>query len=115
MVRSRIGDSNLPSHIGYLDETKRLYGVLEIRLKNRDWLAGPGTGVFSIADINVFPWSANDFFIPTARTYGMCYRIRGHKFAGIENLDEFPRLKAWFDRIEARPAVQAGLLVPKTQ
>ena len=42
-------------------------------------------------------------------------RIRGHKFAGIENLDEFPRLKAWFDRIEARPAVQAGLAIPKTQ
>ena len=50
---------HLPTHIGYLDETKRLYGVLEIRLQNRDWLAGPGAGVFSIADINVFPWSAN--------------------------------------------------------
>lgn len=81
----------------YLEETKRLYGVLEIRLRNRDWLAGPGTGVYSIADINVFPW------------------IRGHKFAGIESIDEFPRLKAWFDRIEARPTVQAGLAVPKSQ
>lgn len=44
-----------------------------------------------------------------------CNRIRGHTFAGVENLDEFPRLKAWFDRIEARPAVQVGLAVPKTQ
>jgi len=48
-------------------------------------------------------------------TYLGCYRIRGHKFAGIEDLDEFPRLKAWFDRIEARPAVQVGLTIPKTQ
>ena len=51
----------LPAHIGYLDETKRLYGVLEIRLQDREWLAGPGAGVFSIADINVFPWSVNMF------------------------------------------------------
>jgi len=48
-------------HLGYSDETKRLYGVLEIRLQNRDWLAGPGAGTFSIADINVFPWSVTIF------------------------------------------------------
>jgi glutathione S-transferase len=41
---------------GYLDETKRLYGVLEIRLKDRDWLAGPEKGKFSLADIKAFPW-----------------------------------------------------------
>ena len=51
----------IPPHTGYLDETKRLYGVLEIRLQHRDWLAGPGNGVFSIADVNVFPWSVNTF------------------------------------------------------
>ena len=45
----------------------------------------------------------------------MCGRIRGHKFSGIESIDEFPHLKAWFEKIEARPAVEAGFAVPKTQ
>lgn len=60
---------------GYLEETKRLYGVLEIRLQDRDYLVGPGRGTYSIADINVIAW------------------IRFHKIAGIESLDEWPRLK----------------------
>lgn len=45
------------SFSGYTEETKRLYGVLEIRLAERDYLAGSGPkGVFSIADINAQPW-----------------------------------------------------------
>ena len=62
--------------LGYLQETKRLYGVLEIRLKDRDWLAGPGRGKYTIADINVLAW------------------IHPHQAAGIESLDEFPSVKA---------------------
>lgn len=36
-----------------------------------------------------------------------------HAFSGIESLDEFPNVKAWIERIDARPGVQAGLDVPK--
>ncbi|KAF9484019.1 glutathione S-transferase [Pholiota conissans] len=78
----------------YLDETKRLYGVLEIRLKGRDWLVGPGKGKYSIADIKAFPW------------------VRIHAFAGIETLDEWPSVKAWVERNSARPLTQLGLNVP---
>ena len=60
---------------GYLEETKRLYGVLEIRLQDRDWLAGPGRGKYSLADLNVIPW------------------VRIHSYAGIESLDEWPNVK----------------------
>jgi len=75
----------------YQDETKRLYGVLNIRLTGREYLVGAGAGKYSVADINVFPW------------------VRIHKHAGIENLDEFPNVKAWVERIIAKPAVAAGI------
>ncbi|TBU32060.1 glutathione S-transferase C-terminal-like protein [Dichomitus squalens] len=78
----------------YTEETKRLYGVLEIRLQDRDWLAGPGRGKYSLADFNVIAW------------------IRFHKIAGIESLDEWPHLKAWVAAAEARPGFQAGIQVP---
>jgi len=41
---------------GYLDESERLYGVMEMRLANRDYLVGPGKGLYTIADINAQPW-----------------------------------------------------------
>ena len=41
---------------GYTDETARLYNVLNIRLEGREYLAGPGKGKLSIADLNVLPW-----------------------------------------------------------
>jgi len=80
----------------YLNETLRLYGVLEIRLSQnggREYLAGPGKGKYSIADINAFPW---------VNMWHM----------GIENLDEFPGVAGWLKRIGEREAVEKGLKVP---
>ncbi|KAI9429041.1 hypothetical protein H4582DRAFT_2114740 [Lactarius indigo] len=74
-----------------VDETKRLYGVLEIRLsQDRDYLTGPGRGKPSIADFNVFPW------------------IAGHARTITKTLDEWPNLK----RINTRKGVQAGFQIP---
>jgi glutathione S-transferase len=80
----------------YTDETKRLYGVLQIRLgdQNREWLAGPGKGKYSIADVNAWPW------------------VRIHAYSGIESLDEWPAVKAWVERIAARPSGQTGIKIP---
>ncbi|KAG6918747.1 hypothetical protein DXG01_011938 [Tephrocybe rancida] len=75
----------------YTDETERLYGVLELRLTDRDYLAGPGKGKYSIADINAHPW------------------VMGHKWAGIESLDKWPGMKRWIERIAERPTIQAGI------
>ncbi|KAI0264016.1 glutathione S-transferase-like protein [Gloeopeniophorella convolvens] len=79
----------------YVNETKRLYGVLEIRLsQGRDYLAGPGRGKLSIADLNAYPW------------------VSRHEATIAKTLDEWPNVKAWVERIAARQGVQAGLQVP---
>lgn len=88
-----------PEHIEYgvkryQNETKRLYSVLEARLAKREYLVGRNGGKYSIADISTFAW------------------VRWAPWAGIE-LGDFPRLKEWCERIEARDAVQKGLLVPE--
>ena len=80
---------------GYLEETKRLYGVLNIRLHGRDWLAGPGRGRYSIADINAFPWyaaPASHVHHPPLLTPHH-YRVNGHAYCGIETMNEWPNVK----------------------
>jgi GST-like protein len=65
----------------YTKETNRLYGVLNKRLADREFLAG----VYSIADMASYPW-----IVP--------YELQGQR------LEDFPHLKRWFEAIKARPA-----------
>jgi GSH-dependent disulfide-bond oxidoreductase len=73
----------------YTTETRRLYGVLNERLREHEYLADD----YSIADIATYPWTA---------------RHEWHK----TRLEDFPHVKRWFDAISARPAVQRGMKVP---
>jgi len=73
----------------YKDETERLFGVLDTRLKGRNFLAGE----YSIADIAHFPWI--------------------NKYSQLNIfIDAYPNLKRWFDQLSARPAVQRGMQIP---
>jgi len=67
----------------YTKETNRLYGVLDRQLAGREYIAGD----YSIADMACYPW-----IVPYER----------HK----QNLDDFPHLKRWFERVRERPACQ---------
>lgn len=67
----------------YEKETSRLYGVLDRRLADREFIAGD----YSIADIACYPW-----IVPHEQ----------HN----QRLDEFANLKRWFDTIRERPATQ---------
>jgi len=66
----------------YVNETNRLYGVLNKRLADRKFVASE----YSIADMATYPW-----IVPHER--------QGQK------LEDFPHLKRWFENIKARPAV----------
>ncbi len=74
----------------YQKETRRLYEVLERRLAGRDYLVGD----YSIADIASFTW------------------VRAHDWSGV-SLDGLDHVRRWLERIEVRPAVQRGLMVPE--
>jgi GST-like protein len=67
----------------YVNETNRLYGVLNKRLADREFVAGE----YSIADMASYPW-----IVP--------YERQGQK------LEDFPHLKRWFEAIRARPATE---------
>ena len=74
----------------YTAEAHRLYGVMDRRLAERDFLAGD----YSIADIACFGW------------------VGRWEWHGIDWADH-PNLQRWFETIGARPAVQRGLKVPQ--
>ncbi|MCB2108410.1 MAG: glutathione S-transferase N-terminal domain-containing protein [Rhodobacteraceae bacterium] len=69
------------------NEVHRLFGVLNLGLFRKDWLAA---GQYTIADMICYPWAAY------------------WKMRDID-IEEFPNVKAWLERIAARPAVQKGM------
>jgi GST-like protein len=73
----------------YTNEVARLHRVLDKRLAEAEYLAGPE---YSIADIATFPW------------------VRNADRRGID-LADYPNVKRWHDAIAARPAVQRGVAV----
>jgi GST-like protein len=74
----------------YVKETNRLYGVLDKRLADRAFMAGD----YSIADMATYPW-----IVPHER--------HGQK------LENFPRLKRWFESIQNRPATMRAYELAK--
>jgi GST-like protein len=74
----------------YLNEAKRLYGVLDARLASHEYLADE----YSIADIATWPW------------------ISRFEWQTVD-LNRYPNVKRWYLAIAARPAVQRGYDVPR--
>jgi GST-like protein len=72
-------------------EVARLYGVMNKRLGESQFLAGE----YSIADIATYPWVS---------------RYEMHR----TKLEDFPNVKRWYDAISTRSAVRRGMDVPKT-
>lgn len=75
----------------YVKETNRLYGVLDKRLADREFVAGD----YSIADMAAYPW-----IVPHAK--------QG------QDLNDFPHLQRWFNAIAARPATQRAYALADT-
>ncbi len=86
--RQRMGGVEVPYAIErYTNEVGRLYSVMDRRLGEAAYLGGAD---YSIADMACWPW------------------VRPMRRQGWER-EQFPNVKRWFDAIEARPAVQAGM------
>jgi GST-like protein len=73
----------------YSKEANRLYGVMDRQLGKSKFIA---CDEYTIADMAIMPW------------------LRSYDRQGV-NMDEYPRVRKWFDGIGARPAVQRGLAV----
>jgi glutathione S-transferase len=77
----------------FVGETERLYGILNARLAGRDFIAGTGRGKYSIADMAIWP------FAHAAAVLGL-------------ELEKFPNVFNWWEKINERPAVKRALTVP---
>lgn len=80
----------------YVDESKRLLGVLDARLRGREWIMDAD---YTIADIATLGWVRNLITFYEARE--------------IVEFDRYTNVAAWLDRGLARPAVQRGLEIPR--
>lgn len=78
----------------FVDESKRLLGVLDRRLKGREWLVDD----YSIADIATFGW--------------VNALVEFYAAGDILGLSSYPNVHAWVGRGLARPAIQRGLRIP---
>lgn len=79
----------------YLNESKRLLGVLDKHLKGKDWIMG---SEYSIADIAIFPWIRN--------------LVEFYQAGELVDYAQFSEVQRVVQAFCQRPAVQAGLLVP---
>jgi GST-like protein len=79
----------------YVDEARRLLGVLDARLQDREWIAGD----YGIADMATLGWVNN--------------LITFYEAAELVGYAEFRQVDAWLQRGLQRPGVQRGLLIPK--
>jgi GST-like protein len=73
----------------YRNEANRLYGVLDKQLAGSPYVA---CDEYTIADMAIMPW------------------LRSYERQGVR-MDDYPNVKRWFDKLNARPAVQRGLQV----
>ncbi len=73
----------------YTNEAARLYGVMDRRLSEAEYVAGDE---YTIVDMAIFPW------------------LRSHERQG-QRLEDYPNVNRWFEWIGARPAVQRALKV----
>ena len=80
----------------YVNETKRLLGVMETHLAGRQWFMDDD---YTIADISMFGWVRNIIGFYEARE--------------LVDFDALKHVPAWLERGLARPAVQRGLNIPK--
>ena len=81
----------------YVNESKRLLGVIEKQLDGREYITGD---TYTIADLAIWPW---------VRTMFGFYEAG--ELVGEEN---FPKTIAWFKKCEARPASQIGIKTPSS-
>lgn len=82
----------------YINESRRLIGVVDQRLATRDWIMGDD---YTIADIALFPWINN--------------LITFYEAADLVNISEFGNVNRTLERFLERPAVRRGLTIPAAE